>query len=219
MKGLQAKLAGTKVQLVSISVDPDRDTPEVLDDYARKFAADPDRWWFLTGPKDDLVRLIRERFKLGLSVATEGRNREGGGNHAQRPPGARRSRQPDRRLFRLHRPGEDRGSGRRSRAPRPPRGCVGPPPAAGQREPQRHLHAPPPPGLVADPRGKRAGTCDGDGAGRRHLGRVSRLLPGVSLSSRKHALPGRRAGPVGLLRRSCYRTRSWRRSASCRFWC
>ena len=29
MKGLQAKLAGTKVQLVSISVDPDRDTPEV----------------------------------------------------------------------------------------------------------------------------------------------------------------------------------------------
>jgi protein SCO1 len=78
MKGVQAKLAGTKVQLVSISVDPDRDTPEALDDYARKFAADPDRWWFLTGPKDDLVRLIRERFKLGLSVATESDQLGGG---------------------------------------------------------------------------------------------------------------------------------------------
>jgi protein SCO1/2/putative membrane protein len=72
MKGLQAKLGGTNVQLVSISVDPDRDTPAVLEDYARKFAADPDRWWFLTGPKDDLVQLVRQRFKLGLSVAPEG---------------------------------------------------------------------------------------------------------------------------------------------------
>ena len=71
MKSMQARLAGTEVQLVSISVDPDRDTPKALDEYARKFAADPDRWWFLTGPTDDLVQLIRERFKLGLSVTTE----------------------------------------------------------------------------------------------------------------------------------------------------
>ena len=80
MKSLQAELAGTKVQLVSISVDPDRDTPEVLDEYSRRFAADPDRWWFLTGPKDDLIRLIRERFKLGLSVATE--SEQAGGSEA-----------------------------------------------------------------------------------------------------------------------------------------
>ncbi len=77
MKGLQAKLAGTRVQLVSISVDPDRDTPEVLADYARKFGADADRWWFLTGPKDDLVRLITDRFKLGLVVVTEDERRPG----------------------------------------------------------------------------------------------------------------------------------------------
>ena len=77
MKGIQAKLAGTNVQLVSISVDPDRDTPQALTVYARRFAADADRWWFLTGPKDDLVRLIRERFKLGLSVASESEQQGG----------------------------------------------------------------------------------------------------------------------------------------------
>ena len=35
MKGLQERLAGTDVQLVSLSVDPEHDTPEVLADYAR----------------------------------------------------------------------------------------------------------------------------------------------------------------------------------------
>jgi protein SCO1/2/putative membrane protein len=71
MKGLQAKLAGTGVALVSISVDPERDTPAVLSDYARRFGADADRWWFLTGPKEDVVRLVQERFKLGLAPASE----------------------------------------------------------------------------------------------------------------------------------------------------
>ena len=75
MKGLQGKLAGTGVQLVSLSVDPEYDTPEVLADFARRYGADPDRWWFLTGPKADVERLIVERFKLGLetSGATTGR--------------------------------------------------------------------------------------------------------------------------------------------------
>jgi protein SCO1/2/putative membrane protein len=70
MKGLQTKLAGSNVKLVSISVDPDRDTPAVLADYARRFEADSERWWFLTGSRDDVVRLVQERFKLGLAQAT-----------------------------------------------------------------------------------------------------------------------------------------------------
>jgi protein SCO1/2 len=77
MKGLQGKLAGGGVQLVSISVDPDRDTPEALADYARKFGADPGRWWFLTGPKDDLKRLVTGGFKLGLETAGEDERRAG----------------------------------------------------------------------------------------------------------------------------------------------
>src|SRR5262249_55864169 len=45
MKGLQEKLAGTSVLLVSLSVDPEHDTPPVLAEYASRFGADPERWW------------------------------------------------------------------------------------------------------------------------------------------------------------------------------
>jgi protein SCO1 len=69
MKGLQGKLAGTGVRLVSLSVDPDHDTPAVLADYARRFGADPDRWWFLTGPKPDVYRLILDRFQVPVAPA------------------------------------------------------------------------------------------------------------------------------------------------------
>ena len=70
MAGLQTKLAGTTVRFVSLSVDPDRDTPEALADYARRYGADRDRWWFLTGPKDEILPLIRERFKQGVEPST-----------------------------------------------------------------------------------------------------------------------------------------------------
>jgi protein SCO1 len=69
MKGIQGRLDDSGVQLVSVSVDPERDTPEVLASYAKKFSADPDRWWFLTGPKDAIERLVVDRFKLGLATA------------------------------------------------------------------------------------------------------------------------------------------------------
>jgi protein SCO1/2 len=46
----QAKLWGTSVEFVSISLDPKRDTPEVLRQYARLFGADLGAWHFLTGP-------------------------------------------------------------------------------------------------------------------------------------------------------------------------
>lgn len=69
MKGLQAKLADTSVQLVSISVDPEHDTPAVLTDYAKTFGADPDRWWFLTGSKATVKSLVVDRFKLGMEEA------------------------------------------------------------------------------------------------------------------------------------------------------
>lgn len=43
-----------KVRMVSISIDPEHDTPERLRDYARRFAAGP-QWLFLTGRRDDVV--------------------------------------------------------------------------------------------------------------------------------------------------------------------
>ena len=54
-----------KVRFVSISIDPKRDTPEVLASYARKFHADTNRWVFLTGPREQLQHLSRNVFMLG----------------------------------------------------------------------------------------------------------------------------------------------------------
>jgi protein SCO1/2 len=56
----------TGVAFVSISADPEKDTPEVLGKYAEKFAAD-ERWLFLTGAKDAVYGLANQGFKLGLS--------------------------------------------------------------------------------------------------------------------------------------------------------
>jgi cytochrome oxidase Cu insertion factor (SCO1/SenC/PrrC family) len=53
-------------RLVSISVDPERDTPPVLSQYADRFNADPERWLFLTGDKRAIYRLAREGFRLGI---------------------------------------------------------------------------------------------------------------------------------------------------------
>ena len=58
---------GRRVRLVSFSVDPARDTPEVLRAYAAKFGASPPAdWAFLTGsPPERVQRMIEEGFKLG----------------------------------------------------------------------------------------------------------------------------------------------------------
>lgn len=54
------------VHFVSITVDPERDTPKVLSKYAERFSADPDLWFFLTGDKADTYRLAQQGFKLGI---------------------------------------------------------------------------------------------------------------------------------------------------------
>lgn len=61
-----AGLLGRKVRLVSITVDPARDTPEVLARYAETFGGSPpDEWAFLTGTPPEAVRqLIQEGFRV-----------------------------------------------------------------------------------------------------------------------------------------------------------
>jgi len=64
MRKITAKVPkGAPVRFVSISVDPARDTPAVLADYAKKVRND-DRWTFLTGDRDAIVRLSVDGFKL-----------------------------------------------------------------------------------------------------------------------------------------------------------
>lgn len=59
MSQLQTNLADLpEVQLVSLTADPDYDSPVVLHRYAKTFGAQNDRWWFLTGKKQELLPLI-----------------------------------------------------------------------------------------------------------------------------------------------------------------
>jgi protein SCO1/2 len=51
-----------QVMLVSFTVDPETDTPPVLAKYADQFGADPNRWWFLTGPEKQQFDLIQNGF-------------------------------------------------------------------------------------------------------------------------------------------------------------
>ncbi len=66
MRELQDTLP-ERVRLVSISVDPERDRPEVLQKYAGEFGADPARWLFLTGEKASVRKLVMEGFFLPVS--------------------------------------------------------------------------------------------------------------------------------------------------------
>lgn len=58
-------LLGSPVQLVSISVDPLRDTPEVLAEYGGRFGADPDNWRLLTGDPGSVFAVL-----AGFQVTT-----------------------------------------------------------------------------------------------------------------------------------------------------
>src|SRR5699024_9154867 len=61
------------VQLVSFSVDPDYDTPEVLKEYAEEYDADVDNWTFLTGYDFDTIKeLSITSFKNMVQEPTEG---------------------------------------------------------------------------------------------------------------------------------------------------
>jgi len=61
---LNAATKDADVKFVSFTVDPARDTPERLTQYAEMFAAKPDRWLFLTGEKSAIYDLIRNTFQL-----------------------------------------------------------------------------------------------------------------------------------------------------------
>lgn len=72
MSGLQKSLkkAGN-VRLVSITVDPEFDTPERLTAYADRWQADGDRWLFLTGGQEQIQRIAVDAFKLPMMEGTD----------------------------------------------------------------------------------------------------------------------------------------------------
>ncbi len=65
MESLQAALpAVSRAKLITLTTDPEFDTPEVLQKYAARFNAHADRWSFLTGSKQEIVALGRDSLKL-----------------------------------------------------------------------------------------------------------------------------------------------------------
>jgi cytochrome oxidase Cu insertion factor (SCO1/SenC/PrrC family) len=54
------------VKFLSITVDPDNDSPEVLAAYGRSFNADPDDWKFLTGDLTYITYIGREVFDVAV---------------------------------------------------------------------------------------------------------------------------------------------------------
>ena len=53
----QGLLRDDRVRLLSITLDPARDTPEALRNYMKAYAADPAHWTFLTGPREQVAKV------------------------------------------------------------------------------------------------------------------------------------------------------------------
>lgn len=71
MKRVQEAIAemgeqGAGYRIISFSVDPERDTPERLAQYARDFDARPEHWSFLTGPMDQVSQTVVQGFKIAM---------------------------------------------------------------------------------------------------------------------------------------------------------
>ena len=65
MRSLQDLLPkDSAAKLVTLTTDPDFDSPAVLKKYAERFSADSNRWTFLTGTKKEIAALASGSLKL-----------------------------------------------------------------------------------------------------------------------------------------------------------
>jgi cytochrome oxidase Cu insertion factor (SCO1/SenC/PrrC family) len=55
--------AEPRLRFLTVTVDPDHDTPAVLEEYAQRFYA-RERWRFLSGPPEDVRRALKESFQV-----------------------------------------------------------------------------------------------------------------------------------------------------------
>src|SRR5262249_51610774 len=137
--------------------DPEYDRPPILQQYAQRFGADPERWLFLTGERDEVYRLIRKDFLLGVEPSVERDLKPG-----YEVEHSTKSVVVD---CRGHIPGSFDGRGgplsllrRRPPAGRPARvgaesatARLAEPPARGERRPQRHQRPAAASGLCSHP--------------------------------------------------------------------
>ncbi|NUO53563.1 MAG: SCO family protein [Polyangiaceae bacterium] len=72
MSGVDKALSGeADVRMVSITVDPENDTPEKLAAYGARYGADPERWLFLTGEPDHVRDTVIRGFKMAVRKVSD----------------------------------------------------------------------------------------------------------------------------------------------------
>ncbi len=66
LQSVQHRMRGVidRAAIISFTVDPEHDSPEVLFQTARSVKAHSDVWRFLTGPKEDIKKLLVDGFKV-----------------------------------------------------------------------------------------------------------------------------------------------------------
>jgi len=77
MQAVQAMLPGLEtggipVKLVTVSIDPERDSPEKLRAYAERLGADPEVWQFATGTPERVKQVVGGGFGLYYETAADG---------------------------------------------------------------------------------------------------------------------------------------------------
>lgn len=75
---IDAKQSAPRLSLLSFSVDPDNDTPQVLAEYGKRYGADFSNWSFLTGELGVVKQTVIGGFKLALDGKADP-NAENGG--------------------------------------------------------------------------------------------------------------------------------------------
>ena len=70
VKQLVEQYASSGVKFLSITCDPKRDTPRVLADYADRFSAPADSWFFLTGRLSYIEKIGGDVFKVSVTPTT-----------------------------------------------------------------------------------------------------------------------------------------------------
>ena len=75
MADVQQMLSASKllgdVNLLSVSVDPQYDTPAILSSYAESFGADDKGWSFITGQPGEIEHLVVDGFKTAIGERKE----------------------------------------------------------------------------------------------------------------------------------------------------
>lgn len=71
LKELRLRIPAASMAMVSFSVDPATDTPEVLTDYKKaRNIVQGDAWTFVTGPPDKVLDVVQKGFRTGVEAST-----------------------------------------------------------------------------------------------------------------------------------------------------